>query len=475
MNLDRSVCTVGSTRPALRSTLERIYTDADLLTPRNARPGRRAGLSMTTPPPLAVARARSPIARWADQHAIAVPDDLDRRGADLAAFDATTRGAVIVGLGEAAHQLHEVSRLKLRYVQHLVRHSGFRAVAWEDDWSLGTLINDYLLGRRDDIDTLVGHMSKEQRTGEVVDVFTWLRDYNRLHPRDPVRFAGVEYFATRPLAYDAVEAFVAEVAPDQLGDVSSRLAILRPRSDDINAHLTWYLEVTNKAPYVRAAAEVHQLVAALPTQSDRHDVTVHHARQIRSFYKAFSLPWPQIPDYRDARAAENVQWWKTVTRSKLIYWAAGAHVADARVQITEPGQPETTFLAAGSRLKRWYRDGYVRVGFTFDHGRYEPAPGQLIELPPPAPGWVEHPLTEVARKQFLLGLDSHAPRPVRDWLTSPLTTRGLPEYGHDSMMTGGTLQDWYDVLIHCRTVTPAALLSSETQQLAASGLRQGGS
>ena len=191
--------------------------------------------------------------------------------------------ARIVGLGEAAHRLAEVTTLKQRALQYLVERMGFRSIAWEDDWSLGTQINDYVLGRRDDRDALVGQMSRTAwRTREVADVLTWLRAWNDTH-RDKVRFFGVEYFATRPFAYDRVEEYVADAAPDLLPQVQERLSFLQPFTDDMGEYLEWFRdEVDDKPAYVRSAELLQDLVASIPHRPGDRDHALAEHRPGRS-------------------------------------------------------------------------------------------------------------------------------------------------------------------------------------------------
>ena len=54
---------------------------------------------------------------------------------DLSQLRRAVHGAQIVGLGEAVHATAELTHLKLRVLRHLVEQLGFRAVAFEDDWS----------------------------------------------------------------------------------------------------------------------------------------------------------------------------------------------------------------------------------------------------------------------------------------------------------------------------------------------------
>jgi erythromycin esterase-like protein len=120
-----------------------------------------------------------------------------------------------------------------------------------------------------------------------------------------------------------------------------------------------------------------------------------------------------------------------------------------------PPAPDARFPSAGSYLRRWFGSRYRSIGFTCGHGAVRLGSGGTAELPPPAPDWFEHPLGDVRADQFVLDLRAPAPPPVRRWLEAPLKTRGLPEGGRDSYMTGGTLAQWFDVLVHRQQVTPA--------------------
>ncbi|MDG4787781.1 hypothetical protein O7626_17865 [Micromonospora sp. WMMD1102] len=84
------------------------------------------------------------LGQWLERQAVAAPTDPAAVGADLAQLGRLTGGATVVGLGEAAHGLAEVTRAKSRAVRYLVAQRGYRTVAWEDDWTLGIQINDYI-------------------------------------------------------------------------------------------------------------------------------------------------------------------------------------------------------------------------------------------------------------------------------------------------------------------------------------------
>ena len=121
-------------------------------------------------------------------------------------------------------------------LRYLVERIGFRAIAFEDDWSLCTQLNEYVLTGRGDLSALVGQMSTACRTQEIVDLLDYLRRYNATH-RDKVCFAGVEYFATRQLAYEAIDEYVARHAPDRLAELRRSLKPIRPDTTDMGQYV----------------------------------------------------------------------------------------------------------------------------------------------------------------------------------------------------------------------------------------------
>ena len=379
---------------------------------------------------------------------------------DLTPLRRAIGDAEIVGLGESTHGAAEEETLKHRTLRLLVERMGFRSVAWEEDWTTGLLIDDYIRTGKGDLDALMRRMSPQWQSRQVADVLAWLRDYNAGRT-DKVRFVGVEYYLLGSLAYDAVDAYVAGTAPGRLAELRRHLRVIRPSTADMFQYIQWYLSVADKRPYIRHARQVARLVRDVPHRpGDRaHALALHHARQIVSFYVHYSLPQPPASDslvYRDAHAAQNLRWWHRYSGDKVAYWGASAHTANApRLRIVVPPGPDWRYATAGSYLRRWFGPRYVSIGFTFDHGTVSLGPGETVTLPPPAPGWFERPFGRVGLDQFALDLHSSAPAPVRDWLEAPIRTRGLPDAGPGSSMTGGSLAQWFDVIVHRQELTPA--------------------
>lgn len=420
-------------------------------------------LVLTAAPAAPAALAGSPpqsVTAWVRHHATPLDTtDLARPLDDLAALRRSVGDAQIVGLGESVHGAAQELRLKARTVRLLVEQLGFRSIAWEDQWTTGVQVNEFLRTGTGDPDAIAGQLFGQWQTREVADLLQWLRDFNAGRAdRDKVQFVGVEYFFTGLLAYQTVDAFVARTAPHRLAELRRHLVPITPKTAAISEHIETYQKVENKQPLIDHARQVRDVVAGLPHRpGDRtHALTLQHSRQIVSFYEHYALAFPDGLVLRDARAAENLRWWRDFTGDKIAYWAASPHTANAPdLRIAVPPEPDLVFPSAGSYLRRWFGHRYLSIGFTFDHGAVSLEPGVTATMPPPRPRWFEHPFGAARYDQFTLDLRQPAPPPVRRWLHGSITTRGLAHSGPGGHMTGGSLAQWFDVIVHCQEVTPA--------------------
>jgi erythromycin esterase len=406
-----------------------------------------------------------PMVPWVRHYAVQLStDDTGAPIDDLEPLRRSVGDAEIVGLGESAHGAREELALKHRTLRFLVERMGFRSIAWEDDWTMGPQINAYIRSGQGDLNAIMAEMSDQWRFREVADVLRWLRDFNaRRGEGDKVQFVGVEYYLTRNVAYDVVDAYVARVAPERLAELRAHLNEIRPRGESIRDWaMTYTNDIKDKQPFIDNAHQVYALVEHLPHRpGDRdYDLALHNARQIVSFYEHYALPQPPASEslvYRDAHAAENLAWWHERTGDRIVYWAAAAHTANAPdLRVVVPGGPDWRYPTAGSYLRRRFGQRYLSIGFTLDHGSVSPGEGETATLPPPQPAWFEQPFGQVDLQQFALDLRSPAPPPVQHWLNGPIETRGFANAGPESSMSGGSLAQWYDLIVHRQDVTPAA-------------------
>jgi len=397
------------------------------------------------------------VARWARRTAYSLDatlpgDPLD----DLAPLRPALGGATVVGLGEALHGVAEVTTLKHRFARLLVERMGYRTIAWEEDWTTGLEIDAYIRGGPGDADHLVARMSPQYQTAEVADVLRWLRAFN-VGRHDPVRFVGVEHYFTRDRAHALIDDHVAAAAPELLDELRPHLDPIRPTSDDPFAHIGWYAQQADKDAIVGHARAVADLVTRIRHRpGDRaHEIALHAARQIVSFFEYHRMEEAQSAPYRERRAAESLRWWQGLTRHRIVYWAASPHTANAAtLRIVRPPEADLRFPSVGSYLRRWYGDGYRSVGFTVDHGAVRLGPTETAALRPPAADWFEEPLGRVDLDPYVLDLRRPVPPPVRRWLHDPTRTRG-PDVGPDAFVDGGSIAEWFDLLVHRQRATPA--------------------
>ena len=401
---------------------------------------------------------RSSVDEWISTHASPLrTTDPNAPLTDLDLLRKAASKATVVGLGESVHGTKQQTELKVRSVRVLVEQLGFRTIAWEDDWTTGIEIDRYLTHGRGDPRSLVREMTGQWQSKETLNFVRWLRRFN-IGRRDKVRFVGVEYYYTGLLAYNAVSAYVAAAAPGHLEELHRHLDPITPKAEDKAAHATAYMDLSaeERAGHLADARQVFRTVRDLPHRPGdlTYDLALHHARQILSFHKHYSLSTNDQNIYREAHAAANLRWWQHRTGHRIAYWAASPHTANAAdLRITMPGM-EFRYRATGSYLRRWYGAAYLSVGFTLDHGTAGLPPSPTTHLAPPKPSWFEAPLGRQPSDHFILDTRRAGPLAVRRWLSGPLITRGLPQAGPSSTVRGGSVAEWFDVLVHTQRVTP---------------------
>jgi erythromycin esterase-like protein len=412
-----------------------------------------------TPPLVAFAsESDTSVSHGIENHSVAIQSTDPRTGLeDLEPLRRSIGSASVVGLGESVHGASEELTLKHRVLSLLVETMGFRSVAWEEDWTNGMRINDYLRTGNDNPDTLVSQMTPQWHVREVADVLRWLRAFNA-NRSDKVQFAGLDYYLTPLAAYTQLDNYVAAVAPRMLNEVRAHLEPITPKKANVFEHILLYQQVADKQPYIQHARELARLIEQVPHESEdrTHALMVHTAQQIVLFYTHFSLSDSDALVFRDAHMADNLTWWAQLTGDRIAFWAASAHTANAPgLRIAVPPQPDLRFPSAGSYLRRRYGEKYLSIGFTFDHGAVNIGEGASADMPSARDRWFEHPLGQVDEPQFAVDVRHPAPPPVRNWLTAPLTTRGLADGGPTSFTDGGSVKGWFDMLIHRQAVSPA--------------------
>lgn len=162
----------------------------------------------------------------------------------------------------------------------------------------------------------------------------------------------------------------------------------------------------------------------------------------------------------DHPLAHNTLAWHERTNARVFYWGGMAHTAGGEENVGSfPPHPSSPAMGPsdGSVLRRHLGDRYVSIGLTCHHG----ADGD--PLPAPPDNFAESTLEAAGIDAYLLDLRSVDSEAARRWITSPATTRVIgPHYDPDDdaayFMSGGSLADWFDVILHVQEITPAHYL-----------------
>jgi erythromycin esterase len=394
------------------------------------------------------------VARWISSNAHPLTTiDPGAPLTDLQPLRALVGDAKVVGLGRSTHGAHELSVLTHRIFRFLVERLGFRALAVEEDWTKGIEIDEHLRSGASDLQGLLDDVSAHWRTEEFLDVLRWMGSYNKRHPADPVRFVGVDIESIRALAYRSVIGFVRRAAPDRLDQIEAHYAALCPAAG-IAEHTEWYRSQPDKQPFIEHARRAHDLLSELPAD-DGHALALQHARAIVGFYEYHAQDGVS---FAEPLLAQNTIWWHEHTGDKIAYWGGIPHTAvgEAR-QVSFPPATPTTNRNAGSYLREHFGPSYVSVGFTFHHGTVRLG-STSNTIPAPSPGRTDSLLGRGAPDAYLL--DLHVEQgPARAWLDAPATLRLIgprydPRDDANHHMTGGSLADWFDLIVHHRQATP---------------------
>lgn len=199
--------------------------------------------------------------------------------------------------------------------------------------------------------------------------------------------------------------------------------------------------------------EVADLVEWMREHHRQHpDDAIRFARDLRRIPD--SAPGPQDLAAIERDLADNITWWLEESTTKIVYWGGIAHTAVGDPRAVSPAPEPIEHRNAGAYLRERLGPDYVSIGLTFHHGL---AP---FEIPPPPEGFADHVLGEVAMDAYLLDLRQKCPPSVESWLRSPTRTRLIgpafdPGDNESFHMSGGSLKDWFDILIHVNEISPA--------------------
>lgn len=160
----------------------------------------------------------------------------------------------------------------------------------------------------------------------------------------------------------------------------------------------------------------------------------------------------------ERRLAANALRWREHTGHKILYWS-GSHsaVGHARTVAWTPHEAGATSRNAGSYLREQLGTEYVSIGLTFHHGSVD-LDGQPVLVPVPPTDFTDAVLGGTGLDRYLLDLRARGSDSTRTVADAPAKLRLVgPHYDPDrpASMSGGSLSEFFDTVLHTREVTPA--------------------
>lgn len=335
--------------------------------------------------------------------------------------------APLVGLGETSHGSRAQFRLKHRLVRFLIRRTGVRAFALEEDANWVRRIDAYVVDDEGDIEDLLleGHINWPWKTREMVELFDWMRSFNDGRDRaDRVRVYGFDLSTYERIGEALYTHF--EVAGADVPEVRDRVEAL-------------------SGDQPRPAAE--WLVDALPSLFEKR--TDDHERRDAVLDNAFARlqttllaqridhdtdDTPTFP-VREASMAENVSWIVDgAGADRAVIWAHNVHVG--RQHIDSPDR-DGRHATMGHRLAGRHGDDYVAIGTDLGGGTFLAINAETIEpatpsVPDPPAGSVSSAFSRIdTQTRFASTATLRANESLAAWLNA-----GPPRHRINGMIGG---------------------------------------
>jgi erythromycin esterase len=379
--------------------------------------------------------------------------------------------ATIVGLGEATHGTHEFFTMDQRMLEFLVKQMGFTTLAFENgNWDPTRPVDSYVLtGKGNARQLLFQAFNFSLQTKEILNVIAWIRAYNaHASPSRQVHVAGLDPRVLTPAAFDEVVNYVQAVDPAQTALIRRRYAGIRPATevavdenggfstmpqaikqrDQDNAQSVYNLLRTHQALY-EARSSRHAFARAL--QSARAIVQYTTLGVLISTTGTYFTS-AQAQAQRDVFMAQNVAWLhdQAASPTKIVVWAHNLHIANDAGNM-------------GSLLRKWYKQDYLAIGTSFYQGTFTAFPPQshpiTFTVAAPETNTYNYTFGRIGLARYLLDIRQTPAGAVTNWVRGqdlPGLGHGLLNFGGDggNIERYGSLQQWFDAIIHLQRITP---------------------
>lgn len=282
---------------------------------------------------------------------------------DLQPIKSFVGNARIVALGECTHGTSEVFRMKHRLLEFLVTEMNFSIFSIEANMAETNAINEYVLNGFGGPEHLLDTMYFwTWNTQEVLDMITWMRNYNIKHPQAKVQFTGFDMQYGKGSA-DILFMYAKKHEPelvaltDSIVHQATRIQNNRAGKNEKSALSTFTANLEELDQYFTT----HKMTIIERTGAKEFEWLSHNVTLLRQFLglakrDRFSF------FYRDKSMAENVEWLlKQNPEARVILWAHNGHVAR-----------KNNFMG-GNLTENGHKDDMRVIGFSTSEGSYTAA------------------------------------------------------------------------------------------------------
>ena len=262
----------------------------------------------------------------------------DSNFSDLHFLKQTLENRDIVSLGEATHGTKEFFLYKVRLTQFLVSELGFKAIAFESDFSTVQKLDDFINDKVEKLDAGYGGFPL---TPETRGMLSWLRKYNQTQAiKDRVHLYGMEARGFNSISASILSSF--NNLPAESKALLRRIKETRSNAlneNDIKA-------VKSIIPQLYQEADLNKI------SLNRHYITLLDQAVGHYLHGRFGK--------RDKFMADNVAWIQENAKAKkLIVWAHNAHLSKSSLF----GVP-----SLGTHLYQKHDSRYFAIATDFSEG-----------------------------------------------------------------------------------------------------------
>ena len=275
---------------------------------------------------------------------------------DFSYLDGPLDSIELVGYGEDTHGTAEFTQLAGELFLYLVRKKGFRSLVIEDSFGAARKMDRFVQGEIAEVRDVLWYGNWRYYTTQFVELLTRLRDYNRLHPGDPVHVYGPE------MQYVNTDAeFLQHYLRGQGAaiDLSPLLEVATIWNDRSNSQIaTDAVLIARADSLLRAGREIWRTADSIAFDYARQHLTV-----MQQYLTAHQqTTWEPKHELREAGMFENIEWIRARSPwGKAMYWAHNGHVYY--------GSVNGDIVATGRRLRGRYGNRYYVIGTDIGTGR----------------------------------------------------------------------------------------------------------